>query len=215
MQCERFESRLNEVLDARQPLSSASDLEEHIRGCGQCRELARAYESALVGLRQVEVPPVPAWLTRRIVGELRRPRVIRFPRRRAALAAAAAAVLLAVVCVPWLLTREAGQAPIDEGPVRVAETNQSYKVDVTQADEQTTEPRESDQHRSDTQLVSRMRSTIALLDPTQLKADDLMSSSTTWAHEVADGLEPVTKPTVGAISGFLQLWGVGDEGRRS
>jgi hypothetical protein len=71
--------------------------------------------------------------------------------------------------------------------------------------------------RGDARAAARPPLAISFLDPSQLKADDLINSlpATGWAHDVADGLEPVTKPTVGAINGFLQLWGVGDEGRRS
>lgn len=36
-----------------------------------------------------------------------------------------------------------------------------------------------------------------------------------WAHRVADGLKPVTRPTVGALNGFLELWGVDDPRPRS
>ncbi|HEV3345303.1 MAG TPA: hypothetical protein VG125_33305 [Pirellulales bacterium] len=235
MQCERFESRLNEVLDARQPLSSATDLREHIRECAQCRELARAYESVLIGLEQAEVPPEPALLTRRILGQLRPedgrgghphrpgegtgPRVLHFPRRRA-LAMAAAAVVIAVVGLPWMFPRGANPAKdnlaadptVGQHAPQVARTSRPPQDDEALAAD--SRPRRQQQRRD---FPAVGRGPLALLDPSQLKADDLINSlpATGWAHDVADGLEPVTKPTVGAINGFLQLWGIGDEGHRS
>lgn len=216
MHCEQFESRLNEVLDARRPISSASDVEEHLRQCERCRDLARAYESALVGLRQAQIPPPPAWLSRRVASEVRRPQVIRFPRRRATLVAAAAAALLAAIGLPWLLSRNVGQGIPEANAVHVVDGHLPREVVVEQPDTQT------NQGASATGALA-MGSAASFLDTSGLKTDGLMSTfpgtawapDTTWAHDVADGLQPVTKPTVGAINGFLQLWGVGSEGRRS
>lgn len=36
-----------------------------------------------------------------------------------------------------------------------------------------------------------------------------------WVHGVADGLEPVTRPTAGAVNSFLELLATGDGGSRS
>jgi hypothetical protein len=210
MHCERFETRLNEVLDARRPISSASDVEEHLRQCERCRDLARAYEAALVGLRQAHIPPAPAWLSRRVAHEVRRPQVIRFPRRRATLVAAAAAVLLAVAGLPWLVANRGRQATPERNTAAVSNNHPPQNVVVEQPGKQTNED-------ASAEGVLAMGSPADFLGSSGLKADGLMNTlpSTTWAHDVADGLEPVTKPTVGAISGFLQLWGVGSEGHRS
>ena len=78
MRCEDFESRLNEVMDDRRPLSSAADVEDHVRQCGECRELARSYEAVLTGLRQGMPQGAPSWRTQQIVRRSRRPRVLRF-----------------------------------------------------------------------------------------------------------------------------------------
>jgi hypothetical protein len=221
MQCERFESRLNEVLDARQPLSSAGDLGEHIRQCAPCRELARAYEAVLAGLQQAEVPPEPAGLTTRVVSQARRPRVLYFP-RGPAIAAAAAAVLLVVIGLPWFFGRGGDLAknnqPANSDPARWKHVPQI--AEINRGDRNAEVPpvlRQMEGQRGDAPTVSRPLPATAFLDPAQLKADALIGSlpGTAWAHDVADGLQPVTKPTVGAINGFLQLWGIGDEGRRS
>jgi hypothetical protein len=211
MRCERFETRLNEVLDARQPLSSASDLEEHKRECGRCRELARAYEAVLAGLVEADVPSQPVSLTSRIVAQLHRPRILRFPKRQTLLVSAAAAVLLAAVALPWMWTGMGGRRAMNDNPPQIADAGPSPQShDLARPVQQPVE-------HEDTHAVSPSSAPTALLDLNQLKAQGLMSAlpGKNLAHDVADGLEPVTKPTVGAISGFLQLWGVGDEGRRS
>ncbi|HEX7378780.1 MAG TPA: hypothetical protein VF278_16785 [Pirellulales bacterium] len=48
-----------------------------------------------------------------------------------------------------------------------------------------------------------------------LPGTDWAPAGAQWAQEVADGLRPVTRPTVGAISGFLNLWGISPEGHQS
>jgi hypothetical protein len=240
MHCEDFEARVNEVLDARQPLSSASDLSEHIRQCAPCRSLARAYEAMLVGFEQSEVPPEPASLTPRVLSQLgwpdrsipgrsiaaqpapsTRSHVLAFP-IRGAIAVAAAAVLLAAIGLPLLFNRGVNLAKDDqsagdhltgqEHAPRIAKTDQpSPAVQSIPSDQRP-------QHRRrGIAAVARTPLATAFVIPSQLKADDLIDAlpAAGWAHDVADGLEPVTKPTVGAINGFLQLWGVGDEGRRS
>ncbi|HWB10480.1 MAG TPA: hypothetical protein VG826_14725 [Pirellulales bacterium] len=228
MQCERFESRLNEVLDARQPLSSAGDLGEHIRTCAPCRELARAYEAMLVGLQQAEMPPEPAWLTPRVVSQVRRPgssttlhqpRVLYFP-RWATVAVAAAAVLVAGIGLPWFFNRGGGLADNDRPTADPARRQRAPEIAEARRPPRNTEVRSiarPDKRRDAVRPAARTPLATAFLDPTQLKADDLIGSlpGTEWAHDVADGLQPVTKPTVGVINGFLQLWGIGEEGRRS
>ena len=233
MRCEKFESRLNELLDERLPLSKAADAEEHLRQCSACRDLARAYESVLAGLQQAAIPPEPAGLTRRIVFEARRPSVIRpwvFLRHRrvagGAMAFAAAAALLVAFGLSWLfnsagrhdqaLRGDAGSlADSDQPRPSDLAADQGAADDGPQSERRPTDIYDTKQ--IDATAVSSIPDATASLDVTHLNADELMRSlpGADWAQGVADGLEPVTKPTVGAISGFLHLWGVGDEGRRS
>lgn len=225
MRCETFEWRLNEVLDQRRPLSSASDVEEHIRQCGSCRELARSYESVLSGLAQAAVPAESTGLTQRVLVEVSRPSTILFPRRRARLALAAAAALVAAVGVSWMFNGAGrrGEA-LHDGPTvdrhRLVDAELPGKTDLaTQGASAKKQPLEepSGGEHVRAEVLSPMPQATALLDPALMKADELLGSlpGTEWAQEVADGLQPVTRPTVGAINGFLHLWGVGDEGRRS
>lgn len=110
MQCAEFESRLNDLLDQRRWLDADPRLAEHVRGCGECRNLAAAYEAVVVGFEQSRIPEVSAGLTERVLADFSaaskseglpslapaRRRVPAPWNRSWALAALAAAVLLAV-----------------------------------------------------------------------------------------------------------------------
>ncbi|HVX13674.1 MAG TPA: hypothetical protein VHC22_21000 [Pirellulales bacterium] len=227
MRCDEFESRLNEVLDERRPLSSAPDIEEHARRCGQCREVARSYEAMTAGLHYDTVPTVPEGLTARIVNEAMRSgrearpaerhvAVLRYPRRLPA-AALLAAVLLLAVTLTWIDHRRGS-----DGPRGKAETDSVAQADrprpaqvlnqkppgagsaIDEQVDRATAPHETDSFASQN-----------LLNLGSLPAAGWAQPGAEWAQEMADGLQPVTRPTVGAINGFLNLWGIGDEGRRS
>ncbi|HVA51484.1 MAG TPA: hypothetical protein VNH11_34395 [Pirellulales bacterium] len=205
MRCEDFEVRLNEVLDERRTISSADDLTDHVRDCGNCRSLARSYEAVFAGLRQAAIPAEPEWVTRRVLAQLE-PATVRLPWRRAATVLALAATLLLAVGLGWVIK-----------PSRPVATNSPKSLGGAFHDQP---------HLAQTPTVGNARSRRAGTQgvapaPTALSsgpnANELMGliPAADWAQDVADGLEPVTQPTVGAITGFLRLWGVGDEGRRS
>jgi hypothetical protein len=208
MRCEDFESRLNEVLDNRSPLSSAPDVEDHVRQCGECRELARSYEAVLLGLRQGTPQGEPSWPSRQIVRQSRGPRVLRFTDRRPAVfALAIAASLLLVLGLSWTATHH--ERPNATGGAGKLVHNPPLK--------HVTPPPNTPAAGAHQPTVARLPSTDAGSIPPPSNVDGLMLSlpGTDWAQDLADGLQPVTQPTVGAISGFLNLWGVGDEGHRS
>lgn len=69
MQCAEFESRLNDLLDQRRWLDADPHLAEHVRGCGECRHLAAAYEAVVVGLEQSQIPDCSANLTERVLAD--------------------------------------------------------------------------------------------------------------------------------------------------
>ena len=107
MQCAEFESRLNDLLDQRRWLDADPRLAEHVRGCGECRNLAAAYEAVVVGLEQSRIPDFSADLTERVLADYSsasNSKELTLAGRRAAparnrtwaFAALAAAVLLAV-----------------------------------------------------------------------------------------------------------------------
>ncbi|MEX0711991.1 MAG: hypothetical protein WD278_06555, partial [Pirellulales bacterium] len=56
MQCDEFEPRLNEILDARRRPQSDPALAEHQAHCPDCRRLAASYQAMLAGVAQANVP---------------------------------------------------------------------------------------------------------------------------------------------------------------
>jgi hypothetical protein len=218
MRCEDFEARLNEVLDERRPLSSAAELEEHSRQCSGCRELVRSYEAMLVGLTYENVPAVPAWLTARIVKEAApaldrsSAKIVRFPPRIAALALAAAVLLMAV---GWTWMTNARRPAIDDG-----QNSGSEIIAHAVPGRRTKQPQPPAPIAVPVKPVKEVASSNRPSHETKpgssiLPNGEWVQPGAEWAQEVADGLQPVTRPTVGAISGFLNLWGIGQQGRRS
>jgi hypothetical protein len=91
MNCETFESQLNELLDERAPLELDGALAAHARRCGVCRSLLSAYGELARAVRFTPLPKPADDLTDRIVAAARReepPAPSRassvFPQRRSA-----------------------------------------------------------------------------------------------------------------------------------
>lgn len=227
MRCEEFESRLNEVLDERRPISSAVEIEAHILHCAGCREMARSYEAVFAGLRLTMPTLDHNGLTQRIVREARAPRVIRLPRARHAIfALAAAASLLMALGLSWRFAHSrnphSGKPDAaDDGGGLIAKGQPRQPISPPQESPRPERQRSTDVARANDSITRQ--TTAAAADPNRSTAGELMGSlpaagslpGAVWAQGVAEGLQPVTRPTVGAISGFLNLWGVGDEGHRS
>lgn len=236
MRCENFEARLNDVLDERRSLSSAPELDEHLRQCSACRELARAYEGMLTGLSYEQLPPAPVWLTDRIVNNaaektpdvktpVGRPNVLRFPDRLLAFALAASVLIAAGVL--WKSHSRERQltnkmAPRTDVTIAHAAPNQASKKQprVEVPGTPRAAPAIDDVAANGTENKApnnrEAGAAMGLLPGTDWSPrTDWAPAGAEWAQEVADGLEPVTRPTVGAISGFLNLWGIAEEGHRS
>lgn len=210
MRCEDFEIRLNDVLDERRTLASDAELAEHARRCGACGELARGYEELLAGLSH-ELPPAPIWLAERAVeeallkppGDQSRPRFI----ERLPLFALAASVLIAAGVMWWNGSRQ--QVPnklADEIALRAKSTAQPVE-----GARQAAETAPAAVNRVPGGTDDAKTDEVAGVLP----GTDWAPAGAQWAQEVADGLRPVTRPTVGAISGFLNLWGISPEGHQS
>jgi len=67
MNCQQFESRLNELLDERSPLELDDGLRRHYRQCAGCRELWSAYGDLEQAMRFRSMPEPPPGLTSRIM----------------------------------------------------------------------------------------------------------------------------------------------------
>lgn len=196
MRCEDFEVRLNEVLDERRPISSEPDLGEHIQDCVECRWLARSYEAVFAGLREAVIPAEPAWVSRRVLEEVR-PRALLLTFRRAETLLTLAAALLLAVGLTWLVAR----------PSRSVASSRLKQIDLPLAG-----------HPAANRIAEKpaLPNDGSPIDEQETTAEFLeYLPGSQWAQDVADGLQPVTEPTVGTITGFLRLWGVGDEGHRS
>lgn len=206
MQCEEFEVQLNEALDRRMPLTAVEAL-AHQRVCSACRQRASAYGLIARELPQVSLPALSDDLTQRVLAEVRRPVVLPFRRRRrAALVLAAAATLLVAVIGVQLMSRS------DFGPA--AGQQVAGKNDQSL---------EKGRHASSPQQAKSARSNSVASTATKQSTSELSSAiapsisdtatlpAAEWAQQVADGLQPVTRPTLGAATGFLQVWGVGQK----
>lgn len=237
MRCEDFEVRLNDVLDERRTLASDAALAEHARRCGACGELARGYEELLAGLSH-ELPPAPAWLAERAVeeallkspGDQARSRFV----ERLPLFALAASVLVAAGVMwwngsrqplpnkrpseNWVVGRAAGPPESKGRPGGPPHDMQSRRNPNLQSAAKLADDGARQTAETAPAVVSRMpggtddaNADVAGVLP----GTDWAPAGAHWAQEVADGLRPVTRPTVGAISGFLNLWGISPERHQS
>lgn len=97
MKCDGFETRLNEIFDARGAAGDDPHLAEHARACPACRETLRLYEALLDGLdARVSPDPSEDFAAATLNRLAERPRR---PRKALAVAAAlsvAAALLISV-----------------------------------------------------------------------------------------------------------------------
>lgn len=237
MRCDDFENRLNEVLDDRRPWSSDGELGAHARSCPACRELATSYDGALralvataladaqlvdvcrAGERSVGVSD----LTARVLGQLTsshsslvRPS-LNFLRRYQYQWAMAAGLLLAVG-LGWaaLLRAPAARAPGE--PLAAARQESSRERSPLQEKHlATTNPSKTALAKdtlAEKTIAKRTQPSSATLAVGDSRPSEALPAAQ-WAHRVADGLKPVTRPTVGALNGFLELWGVDEPRPRS
>lgn len=240
MQCDEFENRLNEVLDDRRPWLSDGELAAHARSCSACRDLAASYDAALSALvataladarpGDVCASPGPSAslseLTARVLGELT-PRVslvgpsLRFLRQHQYQWAMAAGLLLAIG-VGWIALSRGPAARAPGEPLAEAQRQQAPDSAPPRDKRLAAAPRHNtvgEKNAANGNLVANRTPP----SPPQAADDgspiDLSAASSLpaarWAHRVADGLKPVTQPTVGALNGFLELWGVDEPRPRS
>lgn len=204
MQCEEFEVQLNEALDRRSPLAAPEAL-AHQRACPACRQRAAAYGAIARELAQASLPALSSDLPRRVLAKVSRPMTLPFrPRRRAALVLAAAATLLLAVVGVRLRSR-GDFAPA--APQQVAGKREHAVAKPQRA----SSPKQGANARSDRVARAASHQSQSASEIVSSFSDTATLPAAEWAQHVADGLQPVTRPTLGAATGFLQVWGVGQK----
>lgn len=100
MKCEKFDQQMQWLLDCRRQPEFESRLIAHAQGCARCRQQLEAQEMLADGLAMLELPPMSADFSQRVVGEVLRPRLsLRSISIAAGLFAVAATLLIAAVAL--------------------------------------------------------------------------------------------------------------------
>jgi hypothetical protein len=233
MHCAEFESRLNDVLDERLWLDSDPTLTAHVQHCRVCRELAASYEAMILGLEQSKVPaPSPA-IAAGVLAALPgsctgwdAPDVIRgpfraspqapaarrrLPGRRSTLLALAAAAAVGAIAVFWNTVAPDFRGPSDQANPIAARSNDSPAT----ANVAVATSREEDLAAgADLSLPNAMAFFPGGASPTPSTSGGAAKTSS-WMHDVSDGLKPVTSTTASAVTSFFELLAGNDEGSRS
>ena len=199
MQCEEFETRLNELLDARSGPERDAPLAAHAETCGSCRALLAAERIMLERFQADLRPAVSPEFTRQVLARSRFSR----PRRQYVLAALAASLLIAAG-IRWMpgvwsppegstIGRnpiEAPTLPVAVGPpVKSLETNINYATAARQARQTLTDA-------------------IALLPTTEsfLATEETpIEGQSSWSSEIADYIDPLTDSTGEAFNFLLSV----------
>ncbi len=106
MQCDEFEARLQNLLDARQLPERDLSLQQHARQCPNCQIQLTSWARLLDGLELLDVPDVSADFARQVVDRVSLPQRTRQRSPRViALLAIAASLLLVAVPAYWYSTR--------------------------------------------------------------------------------------------------------------
>ncbi|MEX2121517.1 MAG: hypothetical protein WD847_18150 [Pirellulales bacterium] len=220
MQCDEFEPRLNEVLDAGRRPQSDPALAEHQAHCPDCRRLAASYQAMLAVFAQANVPQASGNLAGQVLLKLRaepaapRRRRLIFSRRalpRLAAAALAAAVI-AAVATPLFQTPD---RPPDKPPVeQIVETHPPPPP----AAETAPPPRRiqnlaeaaHDRYQGLARETGQSFSVAMQIIPgvggpsTHSALDSPQPPDAGWTSGVANGLKPVTRSTAGALHALFK-----------
>jgi len=222
MNCEQFESRFNDLLDARQPPHADAPLQEHLRGCSDCRTLAAAQEAVFESIAAWPPLEPSAGLTERVLAEVQSVRSARrwMNVKIAALAATAAAILIA--CWPALLAeredprlhqvtidvpvRRATPEAVLTAPSTLPQVNQAAVDNVaSQASEAKAELTvDTEQLAGLSNWASELSTSLSLSDA-RLSAAGIPSAATDWMGEVTTGLEPMKQSTVSTLQSLLYV----------
>ncbi len=233
MHCAKFESRLNDVLDERLWIDADPALTAHVQHCRPCRELAASYEALISGLEHSKIPaPSPA-IAAGVLAALPgsctgwdAPDVIRgpfrsspqapaarrrLPWRRSTLLAFAAAAAVGAIAVFWDTVAPDFHGPNDEPNSIAARSNDSTATAKVSAATSLDEKRTSDAGHSPPNAIAYFPGGASVTT----SASGGAAETSSWMHDVSDGLKPVTSTTASAVTSFFELLAGNDEGSRS
>lgn len=223
MKCERFESRLDELLDARVAPEDDAALCEHAGLCPSCRTTLATHVQLMQAVSQLPRPSVSDDLAARVLGELRRPVVASREAGRSYTPWYALAVAAALLLAAWPLVALWQSA----GRVEVAQTDApSAAVDASADDAPAMPLDQLLRDASDKYAVLARESTdVAAAAPQPLERPVVPTTSedpavqaltaVSWVQEVSDGLRPITTSTTGALSFLLQAFHTNEMQTRS
>lgn len=214
MQCDEFEPRLNEVLDARRRPQSDPALAEHQAHCPDCRRLAASYQAMLAVFAQANVPQASGKLAGQVLLKLRAepaaPRHRRLSLSRRALprlaAAALAAAVIAAVATPLFQTSD--RPPAAPPTEQIAETHPPPPEAETAPPPrriQNLAEAAHDRYQGLARETGQSFSVAMQIIPgvggpsTHSALDSPQPPDAGWTSGVANGLKPVTRSTAGAL----------------
>lgn len=212
MKCERFESRLDELLDARLAPEEDAALCEHAGLCPSCRTTLAAHVQLMQAVPQLPRPSVSGNLAARVLAELRSSAVASQETSRGYTPWYALAVAAALLLAAWPLVAQWQSA----GRVEVAETD----APAPSADAAPAVPLDQLLRDATDKYAALAREStdveVAVAAPQPLERpvvpttseDPAVQALTTvsWVQEVSDGLRPIATSTTGALSFLLQAF---------
>jgi hypothetical protein len=181
MQCDQFESRVNELLDRRAALESDSALMAHSFVCTECAEVLSGYQTLVASIPLLDIEDGEIEAADKVLS------IVTPSKARVESAyvwywclAVAAALVLSVL--PWLsrpldVAGSPAQPAVSDLVERVPESDRRSQEDGT-ADLWTAPPNE--------QYLAM--------------AEELAARQLTWVEPVADGLRPVTNSMSAALN---------------
>lgn len=186
MNCQEFQMRLDQVLDARRPLAADPELADHARSCCDCGELLQAAEALLAGLRARAQSRAPRNLGRRVVAETASRSETR---SRAAWAfSLAAAVLVLLALHPWLQFKPRAGTAVDAQPLSAAPAPETQVTMPPSVADPPAQPPQPDRY----QVLARVT--------TRMAGDLAAASQQVWVEPLADGIRPVKDSMAAALS---------------
>lgn len=222
MNCEGFESRLQDLLDRRVSIDGDEELSAHAANCESCRRELGAYTALLEAVAQMPRPEPRPDLVARVLADVAAPHDDRPELRRPALSrmiayafAVAAALLVAAFPVYLLWSGNDGGQEIADGhqavPAMSEERADPPIGDLARevGDRYTSLVSETQENYAELALLlpgvrPRKAANTDAAEPQVEATSRPRVESRGWVDDMAEGLKPVTTSTAGAFSFLLE-----------